>query len=171
MLYFCPGIAAEVRTLLLEHTRATGQAFTDEALTQIWALTLGQPWLVNDLAYRACFELRAGRDRTRPITEELVDTAMEQTILERVTHLDQLSYKLREPRVRRVIEPMLAGATMHTATDDDVQYLVDLGLLRRDGSGGVVVANPIYREVLPRALASVPQDTLPQISPTWLNAW
>jgi hypothetical protein len=46
---------------------------------------------------------------------------------------------------------------------------VDLGLLRREGSGGLVIANPIYREVLPRALASGPQDSLPQIAPTWLN--
>jgi hypothetical protein len=87
-----------------------------------------------------------------------------------VTHLDQLAYKLREDRVRRVIEPMLAGALMDAAPDDDRDYLVDLGLLRRDGSGGLVVANPIYREVLPRALASGPQDTLPRIAPTWLNA-
>jgi hypothetical protein len=35
-----------------------------------------------------------------------------------------------------------------------------------DGAGGLVVANPIYREVLPRALASRPQDSLPRINPT-----
>ena len=32
-----------------------------------------------------------------------------------------------------------------------------------------MVANPIYREVLPRALAGGPQDSLPQITPTWLD--
>jgi hypothetical protein len=34
----------------------------------------------------------------------------------------------------------------------------------------LVVANPIYREVLPRVLAQGPQDSLPIISPTWLTA-
>ncbi len=86
------------------------------------------------------------------------------------THLDQLADKLREERVRRVIEPMLAGTLMDAVPEDDRQYLVDLGLLRRDDGGGLVVANPIYREVLPRALASGPLDTLPRIAPTWLNA-
>jgi hypothetical protein len=87
-----------------------------------------------------------------------------------VTHLDQLADKLREARVRRVIEPMLAGTALGEVPEDDRQYLVDLGLLRREDGGGLVIANPIYREVLPRALASGPQDSLPRIAPTWLNA-
>ncbi|WP_295586632.1 hypothetical protein [uncultured Lamprocystis sp.] len=162
--------AAETRTLLLEHTAATGQVFTATALDRVWELTQGQPWLVNALAYRACFKLRAGRDRAQPITVELIDQAKEAMIVERVTHLDQLAHKLQEPRVRRVIEPMLAGTALGEVPTDDRDYLVDLGFLRRDGAGGLVVANPIYREVLPRMLASGPQDSLPQISPTWLNA-
>ncbi len=111
-----------------------------------------------------------GRDRARPVTVDLIDRAKEYLIVNRVTHLDQLSDKLREERVRRVIEPMLAGTQMEGVPEDDRQYLVDLGLLRRDGAGGLVVANPIYREVLPRALAGGPQDSLPRIGPTWLNA-
>ncbi|NVZ08387.1 ATP-binding protein [Allochromatium humboldtianum] len=161
--------AEETRTLLLEHTRETGQVFTPEALDRVWELTQGQPWLVNALAYRACFELRAGRDRTQPITLDLINQAKEQMIVERVTHLDQLAHKLQEPRVRRVIEPMLAGTLPGEVAEDDREYLVDLGLLKRDGSGGLVIANPIYREVLPRALAGGPQDSLPRIEPTWLN--
>jgi len=161
---------AEVNTLLLEHTQETGQVFTPEALARVWELTRGQPWLVNALAYQACFRDPAGRDRSRPVTAASIDQAKEDLIVNRVTHLDQLADKLREERVRRVIEPMLAGTQMEVVPEDDRQYLVDLGLLRRDGAGGLVVANPIYREVLPRALARGPQDTLPHISPTWLNA-
>ena len=162
--------AAEVRALLQQHTDETGQAFASEALDAVWTLTLGQPWLVNALAYETCFRMPDGRDRRRPITGERIEQAKENLILRRVTHLDQLADKLREARVRRVIEPMLAGMTMGEVPEDDRQYLVDLGLLRREDSGGLVVANPIYREVLPRALAGGPQDSLPQIAPTWLNA-
>ena len=161
--------AAEVTALLQQHTADTGQIFTPDALAQVWTLTHGQPWLVNALAYEACFEMREGRDRSQPISLEMIEQAKENLILRRVTHLDQLADKLQEARVRRVIEPMLAGATMSHVPEDDRQYLVDLGLLRRDGAGGLVVANPIYREVLPRALASGPQDSLPRITPTWLN--
>lgn len=60
----------ETEALLLEHTRETGQIFTPEALTTVWELTAGQPWLVNALAYGACFDLKSGRDRTQPITQE-----------------------------------------------------------------------------------------------------
>ncbi len=162
--------ADETRALLGEHTNDTGQAFTPAALARVWELTQGQPWLVNALAYHACFRLPEGRDRGRPIGAEVIDQAKEYLIVERVTHLDQLADKLREPRVRRVIEPMLAGTALGEVPTDDRDYLVDLGLLRRAGTGGLVVANPIYREVLPRMLASGPQDSLPQISPTWLNA-
>ena len=159
----------EVRALLLEHTVETGQVFTDEALAQVWELTQGQPWLVNALAYRACFKLPAGRNRANPITADLIDAAKEQMIVERVTHLDQLAHKLEEPRVRHIIEPMLAGQALGDVPEADIDYLTDLGLLRRGGSGGVIVANPIYREVLPRTLAFTPQASLPRIAPTWLR--
>jgi len=86
--------AGESRALLLEHTAETGQVFTPEALDRVWTLTQGQPWLVNTLAYRACFELPAGCDRAQPITVDLIDQAKEAMIVERVTHLDQLAYKL-----------------------------------------------------------------------------
>jgi len=162
-------IQSEVERLLLEHTRETGQAFEPAALERVWTLTLGQPWLVNALAYEACFEMREGRDRSQPITVARIDQAKENLILRRETHLDQLADKLREDRVRRVIEPMLAGTTLGEVPDDDIQYLLDLGLCRMAPGQGLTLANPIYREVLPRTLAFTPQASLPQIAPTWLN--
>jgi hypothetical protein len=161
--------AAEVAALLREHTLETGQAFAPDALDQVWTLTLGQPWLVNALAYETCFEMRAGRDRSRSITVEMIDQAKENLILRRVTHLDQLADKLREARVRRVIEPMLAGGSLGEVPEDDIQYLIDLGLCRMAPGQGLTIANPIYREVLPRALTFTPEASLPQIAPTWLN--
>ncbi|MBL8253525.1 MAG: AAA-like domain-containing protein [Candidatus Competibacter sp.] len=162
--------AAEVAALLREHTLETGQAFAPDALDRVWTLTLGQPWLVNALAYETCFEMRAGRDRSQPITVAMIDQAKENLILRRVTHLDQLADKLREARVRRVIEPMLAGGSLGEVPEDDIQYLIDLGLCRMAPGQGLTIANPIYREVLPRALTFTPEASLPQIAPTWLNA-
>ncbi|MEA1050575.1 AAA-like domain-containing protein [Lamprobacter modestohalophilus] len=160
---------AETQTLLQEHTQETGQVFTPEALQQVWTLTQGQPWLVNALAYQACFRSPQGRDRTRAIDAAMIDAAKESLILNRVTHLDQLADKLCEERVRRIIEPMLAGEALEQLPLSDIEYLTDLGLLRQRGGGGIEIANPIYREVLPRTLALVPQASLPQISPTWLD--
>ena len=58
----------EVRNLLGQHADETGQAFADDALTEIWRQTCGQPWLVNAPACEACFEDKAAHDRSRPIT-------------------------------------------------------------------------------------------------------
>jgi len=149
----------ETETLLFEHTHETGQVFTSEALDLVWELSAGQPWLVNALAYGACFELKNGSDRTQPITHEQIQVAKERLILDRVTHLDQLAAKLKEPRVRRVVSAILVGDTQPTdLPDDDVQYVLDLGLLRRTRQ--LEIANPIYREVIPRQLTWTTQMTI-----------
>ena len=46
----------EVRALLDQHTRETGQLFTPVALETVWRQTRGQPWLVNALCRRVCFD-------------------------------------------------------------------------------------------------------------------
>ena len=149
--------------LLGQHTEQTGQAFAPEALEAVWTQTRGQPWLVNALAYRTCFKNRELReDRSRTVTADHVAAVREELIVNRVTHLDYLADKLREDRVRRVIEPMLSGTYRHAFTDRDVGYARDLGLLARDAP--LRVANPIYAEVLPRELAWVAQETL-ELSP------
>ena len=158
----------ETVRLLLEHTAETGQVFTPEALDLVWRFTNGQPWLVNALAYETTWEMKAGRDRTQPITGAMIQEAKENLILRRVTHLDQLADKLREPRVRRVVEPMLRGDELGSAaTVDDIQYVADLGLIARTAEGPQI-ANPIYREVIPRELTVITQMNLEsQQNPAW----
>ena len=144
---------AEMEALYHQHTEDTGQAFTPEALALMWDLTQGQPWLVNALGYETCFKMPAGRERTRAITVEQVAEAKEELIVRRETHLDQLTDKLEEPRVQRVIEPILAGDELTTALNkDDVSYVLDLGLIRQERAGGIRIANLIYQEVIPREL-------------------
>ena len=152
----------EVRELLAQHTAATGQAFTEEVLCLIVARTAGQPWLMNALCREACFDDQVGRDRSRPITEQAILEAQERLILARVTHLDNLADKLREERVRRVIEPILAGADRHAWTSEDVAYACDLGLVAQEADGTPRIANPIYAEVVPRHLNYAVQTGLPQ---------
>ncbi|MDD9989387.1 MAG: AAA-like domain-containing protein [Spirochaetaceae bacterium] len=154
--------------LLGQHTEETGQAFAPEALEAVWTQTRGQPWLVNALAYGACFENRALReDRSRTVTANDIAAVREDLIVNRVTHLDYLADKLREDRVRRVIEPMLSGTHGHAFTDRDISYARDLGLVA--GDAPLRVANPIYAEVLPRELAWVAQETLDLSPPRYVR--
>ena len=158
----------EVLALIGQHTAETGQAFTAEALETTWSRTLGQPWLVNALAYDACFRDLAGRDRSRPIDADAVLASQERLILRRETHLDQLADKLKEDRVRRVVEPLLSGAETRTFTDRDVEYTRDLGLVARDAP--FRIANPIYAEVVPRELTWVVQGEFEQEAAWYVDA-
>ena len=161
----------EVEILLQQHTAETEQVFEPAALERVWELTQGQPWLVNALGYEVCFEMKAGRDRSKPITAAMVTEAKERIILRRETHIDQLIDKLKEKRVQRVISPMLQGENLdRTVRQDDIEYATDLGLIRR-GEMGLQIANPIYRGVIPRELGFIVQlDFESIIRPAWYIA-
>ncbi len=158
----------EVAELYAQHTADTGQRFAPAAAARAFELTDGQPWLVNALAKEIVEELVV--EPSREITAADVDAARDVLIGRQDTHLDSLAERLREPRVRRIIEPILAGEALGAAVaDDDLRYVQDLGLVRQSKSGGLVIANPIYREVIPSSLASIAIASLPQIQPTWLR--
>ena len=151
--------ATEVAELYRQHTADSGQRFTDAAAARAFELTRGQPWLVNALG-RQLIE-RIVPDRSQAIDTDDVDQAGERLIERRDTHLDSLLETLREARVRRVIAPILAGElVLGERLDDDIAYVEDLGLVSsRDGS--LEIANPIYHEIIPRALAAATQKTIP----------
>lgn len=149
---------ADMDDLLDQHTAATGQIFLEEARETIATLSEGHPWLVNALADQVVD--RDVPDRAVPVTAAHVEAAKETIILERRTHIDSLIAKLYDPRVRRILDPMLAGeTTAGDVLDDDFAYVLGLGLVRRRG-GVYEIANPIYREVIPRALTYVRQGQI-----------
>ena len=158
----------EVQALLGQHTEETGQEFTADALEMIWTQTQGQPWLVNALAYETCFEDEAGADRSRPIDAEAIRAAREQLILRRETHLDQLTDKLQEERVRRVVEPLLSGGEQSAFSAPDLEYVRDLGLIAPDDP--LRIANPIYAEVVPRELTYAAQAGLVEDAAWYVDA-
>ncbi len=158
----------EVLALLSQHTEETGQAFTAEALDAIWTQTQGQPWLVNALADEACFAGEFAETWHRPVATEAILAAQEQLILRRETHLDQLADKLKEARVRRVVEPLLSGGEVRHFADRDVEYVRDLGLVAQDRPPRI--ANPIYAEVVPRELTWVIQEEFEQETAWYVDA-
>ncbi len=140
--------ADQIAELYDQHTRATGQEFTKDAVDRVFELTWGQPWLVNALAH----EITVKMGVTGTIGDKQVEDAKERLIRARATHLDSLVARLHDPRVKQVIEPILAGTWPGTdiAFDHAASYTHDLGLIR--GTKDLQIANPIYREVLLRVL-------------------
>lgn len=125
-------------------------------------------------------------DRNIAITAEHIEAIKDRFILELRTHLDSLSRRLQEPRVQKILDPMLAGAFTPDLLEDDFAYLAGLGLIRFNGRSWQI-ANPIYREVIPRALTfgqqiqmteatawyldSVGNLDMPKLMAGWQNFW
>jgi DNA polymerase III delta prime subunit len=156
----------DVQNLYEQHTTATGQVFTLGAVQQAYYLTDGQPWLVNALARQATQVLV--QDVNEPITAEVINQAKEILIQRQDTHLDSLAERLREERVKAIIEPILAGEDLPDVPPDDIRYVLDLGLCRDQGQG-LEIANPIYKEVLPLVLSYTTRVSIGAIEPLWLN--
>ncbi|XOF34217.1 MAG: ATP-binding protein [Candidatus Electrothrix sp. YB6] len=156
---------SDIAALTAQHTEATGQAFAPEALERIWVYSSGQPWLVNALCEQIVYRI-IPETRTA-VQPEHVDQAKEQLIASRATHIDSLGERLREERVRRVIQPMMTGNSDPTLgrSDHDVEFCLDLGLIAWEGS--LVIANAIYREVIARYLSQNYQDNIPAPEFRW----
>ncbi|MCP4110446.1 MAG: hypothetical protein GY749_33820 [Desulfobacteraceae bacterium] len=61
--------------------------------------------------------------------------------------------RLKEDRVRKVVEPVISGGrSKFSPLDDDFQYVTDLGLLKYEDSR-FKPSNPIYAEVITRVLS------------------
>jgi hypothetical protein len=158
---------AQVAELYGQHTEDTGQEFTPEAVDRAFTCTQGQPYLVNAIAYEITGDM--GIKPPTPVTAEHVNEATERLILARRTHLDYLATRLAEPRVQRVMEPLLVGDALPNSDavyDDDVAYVRDLGLIAQ--TPPIRVANPIYKEVIVRVLTLRVQESVTDQPPDFL---
>lgn len=160
----------EIANLYQQHSNETGQPLSEDIMPELWQDTHGQPWLVNALAYEMLFKTKENRDRNKAIGLEDYRAARENLIYSRATHLDQLSDKLKEERVRAVIAPMLEGEGHQQMNPDDVDYVVDLGLVSRAKNGALTIANRIYQEIIPRELSWGSQMVIEQQQIWYLDA-
>jgi hypothetical protein len=68
--------------------------------------------------------------------------------------------RLKEERIRRVIQPLILGEDIINKTSDDYLYTRDLGLIKESGGGLVEPANQIYAEIIIRMLSYSLQENL-----------
>jgi len=136
----------ETAKMYRQHTEETGQLFSSQVLEKIWCYTQGQPWLVSAAAREIIVKL-LGSDPSAAILPEHADQAIQNIILRRDTHIDSLLERLKEERVKKIVYPVIVGKdTGFNETDDDYQYVLDLGLL--ENAGGVLrPSNPVYAEL------------------------
>jgi type II secretory pathway predicted ATPase ExeA len=151
----------EIGILYRQHTEASGQVFEDKAIEWAWYWSEGQPWLVNALADEAIVKILK-MDFGSAITSAIIDEAAENLIKRRDVHIDALLERLKEPRVARVMNAVIAGRSLKASTyDDDHRYCLDLGLVSLDENNYLRPANAIYQEVLSRVLSESNQCRRP----------
>jgi hypothetical protein len=156
----------EIQDLYGQHTAATGQVFLEDAVQRAYYWSEGQPWLVNALAREVVEEILR-KDYGPTITADLIDQAADNLMRRQDSHMGSLLNRLSEPRVKRFVEPMLAlslESALYSkkpeetleAFNDDLQYCLDLGLLKKDDK--LRPANPIYANAMVRYLNKNIQD-------------
>ena len=149
----------EVDNLLDQHGKETGQVFPAEVKDEMYRLTNGQPWLTNALARQIVSKILEN-DYSRSITMEILFEAKQQLILRRDTHLDSLLEKLKEERVKRIVQAIINGDNIaFDVLDDDILYVRDLGIVSQKSP--LKFAYPIYSEIIPRIMASPIQEFIP----------
>jgi hypothetical protein len=149
---------AEVAELYAQHTADTGQTFDSDVVDYAFEQTQGQPWLANAIARECVMEILK-KDYSKPITRDLAELAIQNLVIARGTHFDSLMERLKESRIRKVIEPLILGEEVVDRGSDDYLYTRDLGLIR-DDRGKTEPANPIYAELIIRALSWNVRDSI-----------
>ncbi len=109
------------------------------------------------------------RDRSLPVRAAHIDEAKETLVRTRPHHLQSLGSRLEDERVHRVIEAVMAGGELAALRSDDREYVQELGLVRHDDAGQLRLANPIYADAMPRALAATIQMGMPAPGSGWLD--
>jgi hypothetical protein len=151
----------DVIKLFAQRTEETGQQITQEALDYVYEQSGGQPWIVNSLFMRATLRILDDAS-TETVTLEHVRQAREQMIEARETHLDALGERLRDPRVKSVIQTIITGSSNPLGrTDPEVELTIDLGLIKWDAETGFTISNPVYEEILTRHISSKYHDSFP----------
>jgi hypothetical protein len=152
----------DIAALFAQRTEETGQHITKEALDYVYEQSWGQPWIVNSLFQRATMRILE-EDNYNTVALEHILAAREQMVLARETHLDALGVRLRDPKIKHVVESILVGNNDPGMgrTNPDVELAMDLGLIKWDNNRGFTISNPLYEEILTRYLNSGYHDNLP----------
>jgi len=154
----------DVHTLINQHILETGQQVEPAAVDLIYELTRGQPWLTNALAQKCHWDLCSNGET---ITVDHILEAKGVLIEERAVHLDSLTERLKDPRIKHIVETILTGDSDPEMTaGSDFLLALDLGLVARE-NGTPIISNPIYREVIARVLTQGMQDAIPAPEFKW----
>jgi len=146
----------DIAHLFAQRTAETGQQITQEALDYIYDQSNGHPWIVNSLFMRSTLRILDPESNETVELKHVVEARV-QMIMARETHLDALGERLKDPRIRGIVQLILTGDNGPTLDihHPDMSLAMDLGLVKWDLEQGFTIANPIYEEIITHTLQSV----------------
>lgn len=136
----------DVRELYAQHTEDTGQMFTPEATARVYGWSQGQPWLVNMIGRRLTEVEVTYHGRVIDVGD--IDATVKYLVERSDVYFGRLGERLREARVRAVVDRTIGAATRPRMSEADVRYVCDLGLCRVGRDGLLEIGNPMYLGVL-----------------------
>lgn len=142
----------EIRALYAEHFGRADGRFTSDALAFILEASAGHPFFVQAIGH----EIAQMVSDSEPITKPVVFAAYQRIVKSQITPIDDFASVLMQPRVRRVVEPLLQGnAEIASIASSDLQFVRDLGLVSFDDP--VRIDGLIFRALAARLLSESTQ--------------
>jgi hypothetical protein len=143
-----PFTMAEIRALYAAEFGPIENRFTPDSLAFVHEASAGHPFLVQAFGRELTESVRDAAQ----MTKSHVLAAYRRLVTRYATPIDDLAARLTEPRIRRVIEPLLLGtAEIANVADSDVQFARDIGLIAADDP--VRFEGLIHRAIVPRLLS------------------
>jgi hypothetical protein len=155
----------DVGSIFAQLKEPTGAETLPGAVERAFELTQGNPFLVCVLAQRLAEQKQGQR---RPVMASDVERARDALLEQRGGYLDELEGRIREARLRAVLEQIMVD-TVRDLPAEDVRVTVDLGLVRRTSDGRLVIANPIYLGLVRRSLPGAARSIFPAEQPPWVG--
>jgi hypothetical protein len=162
-----PFTPKEVRELLDQHHRETGQPFTPEAAERVYHWGQGQAALTDLLADRVTQKITPVR--TLSITAACIDRAVEDILQAEDGARLSVTDWLWRPAVAPVLQALLLGDQTLDYSGADFDQVVGIGL-GQHGAHKAEIANPLYRELFIRALLGPTLAVLPEAWWPWKTA-
>ncbi|MGE5343812.1 MAG: AAA-like domain-containing protein [Candidatus Omnitrophota bacterium] len=130
-----------VHDLYAQYTQETNQPFTEEAIKKVYEETAGQPWLVNRLGAILTVNVKPGT--VQSIDEKDVETAIQELLLEKNDHFDNLYEKAK--LYKETFVEIVFDNVKYRADNEDQSWLEQYGLIKRKETKAVVTNN-VYKK-------------------------
>jgi len=135
-----PFTLKNIHNLYLQYSQESNQSFDDEAVSIVYELTNGQPWLVNRLGNILTTKIKP--KTTHSIIKDDVNKAITLLLKEKNSHFDNLKEKIL--LYKETLKKISNQNIKYLPYDDGQAWLYQYGIIK-EKDNYAVIANPIYK--------------------------